>query len=524
MVKAPKRVLIWGCILGLGLLCAPCAQEPALDLLLKPEDLFLENKGDIGLHLFIRKKPDIASVMLMESAADPTGREPVYAYRSLEWNPVNGDEQNLNTSGQGAYWSLLDSSPESHPFLGEAFHIFIPQMIVYGIDGGRWGTVIVGDGMYINIRTFPLPYADPSEGFEDNPFTLKYSSTGNPPALRQNAASTPPDTPSFLPPDREPETLKTREAAKLKPPDEALTDEPRTDGIRTDTVRTDTVRTDAVRSPPEKEPFVIDARFGYRVFIPGPGGMLLPSLPLANTYNPVGAVALSRRFNKALGFVLELERESFSLNRMVVRAAWDTGVVGIEAGPSMGIFNTETLDISPGLSLMLSLSFPAWNLSGSFRFDSALGREPSAPGDYTQSYASASVSYAFPWVKITLGMAERGSTVVDSQGIPRVGRWIRYNLAAEFPAAPASWGFRTELGYEQLHWNYKLSMPLKYRYFAVYTGLEASYTVLPDFLTLIAGLEGPVYPFVYPALIQSLDDPQEAFYGRITLGFRLSLR
>jgi hypothetical protein len=47
--------------------------------------------------------------------------------------------------------------------------------------------------------------------------------------------------------------------------------------------------------------------------------------------------------------------------------------------------------------------------------------------------------------------------------------------------------------------------------------------VLPDVLTLIAGLEGPVYPFVYPALIQSLNDPQEAFYGRITLGFRLTL-
>jgi hypothetical protein len=252
--------------------------------------------------------------------------------------------------------------------------------------------------------------------------------------------------------------------------------------------------------------------------------MLLPSLPLANTYNPVGAVALSRQFNKTLGFVMELERESVSLNRMVVRAAWDAGVIGIEAGPYMGIFNTETLDISPGLSLALRLRFPAWNLAGSFRFDSALGREPSAPGDYIQSYASAAVSYAFPWVTLTLGMAGRGSTVLDSQGIPRVGRWVRYNLAAEFPAAPASWRFRTELGYEQLHWNYKLSMPLKYRYFAVYAGLEASYTVLPDFLILIAGLEAPVYPFVYPALFQNLDDPQGAFFGRITLGFRLSLR
>jgi hypothetical protein len=251
--------------------------------------------------------------------------------------------------------------------------------------------------------------------------------------------------------------------------------------------------------------------------------MLLPSLPLANTYNPVGALTLTRQLGKPLAFVLELERESLSLNRLAVRAAWDAGMIGIEAGPSMGIFNTETLDISPGLSVLLRLRFPAWNLSGLFRFDSALGREPSAPGEYSQSYASAAVSYAFPWVNLTLGMFERGSTVFDSQGIPRVGRWIRYNLAADFSPAPASWGVRVELGYEQLHWNYKLFTPLEYRYSAVYAGLEASFTVLPDFLTLIAGLEGPVYPFVYPVLLQSLNDPQEAFYGRITLGFRLSL-
>jgi hypothetical protein len=493
MVKAPKRVWIWGCILGLGFLCAPYAQQSARGLLLQPGDLLLENHGDPGLHLFVRKNPDIASVILMESTEDSAGRVPAYAYRSLEWNPVNGDERSLNTSNRGARWPLLDSSPETHSRLGEAFHIYIPPVIVYGIEGGRQETVTVADGTYMNIRTFPLPYADSSGGFEDNPFTMSYSGIiSNPPASRQNAVSVPPDPPSFLTLDEEP---RTPEKARTSPPLGA-----------------------------GKEPFVIDTRFGLSAFIPGPDRMLLPSLPLLNTFNPVGAVTLAGPLNKPLAFVLELERESLSLNRMVVRAVWDTGVVGIEAGPYMGIFNTETLDISPGLSLMLRLQFPAWNLSGLFRFDSALGREPAAPGDYTQSYTSAALSYAFPWAKLTLGMLERGSTVVDSQGILRVGRWIRYHFAAEFSTAPRPWDFRVELGYERLQWNYKLFTPLEYRYFAVYAGLEASFTVLPDFLTLIAGLEGPVYPFVYPALIQSLDNPQVAFYGRITLGFRLNLR
>jgi hypothetical protein len=466
--------------------------------------------------------------MLTQSTKDPAGRAITSAYRSQEWNPVNGNEWSLDASSWGARGALLDSSPEIHPLLGEAFHIYIPPVIIYGIEESRQETVVVTDGTYINIRTFPLPYADSSRGFEDNPFTLKYSPR-NSPVPRQDAAPKPsampsvmpPDPPSFLPPDKEPaapipavpeippiraeETIKPREQERT-----AVQNIPENEGTFPPLA-------------PEKKSLVIDTRFALSVFFPGPDRML-PSLPVANTYNPVGALTLTRQLNNTLAFVLELERESLSLNRLVVRAAWNTGAVGIEAGPSLGILNTETLDISPGLSFMLRLRFPAWNLSGLFRFDSALGREPSAPGDYTQSYAAAAVSYAFPAVTLTLGMLERGSIMLNSQGILRAGRWIRYNLAAEFPPAPASWGFRIELGYEQLQWNYNLSVPLEYRYFAVYAGLEASYTVLPDFLTLIAGLEGPVYPFVYPALIQSMDDPQEAFYGRITLGFRLSLR
>jgi hypothetical protein len=535
MVKASKRVWIWGCILGLGLLGASYAQEAPGSLLLKSGDLLLERHEDPGLHLFIRKNPAIASVMLMESTRDPQGREPTYAYRSLEWNSVNDIERSLDASDRGALWPLLDSSPEIHPSLGEAFHIYIPPVIVYGGIGSRQETVVVADGLYINIRTFFLPHGDTSGGFADNPFTLRYAAIQNPPALRRDAVLLPPDPPPPLLPDEEPETPalipappaipQTQAGETPQPPDEARSDEAHADEAYADEVRR--IPENEGASPPlepETYPLVIDTRFALSMFFPGSGGLLLPSLPLTNTYNPVGALTLARQFNKNLAFVLELERESLSLNRLVGRAAWDAGVVGIEAGPSLGILNTETLDISPGLSLLLRLRLPTWKLSGLFRFDFALGREPAVPGQYTQSYASAALGYAFPWVKLTLGVFERGSTLHDSKGILRVGRWIRYNLAANFPSAPASWDFRVELGYEQLQWDYKLSTPLEYRYAAVYAGLEASYTPLPDFLTLIAGLEGPVYPFVYPALIQNLDDPQESFYGRITLGCRLSLR
>jgi hypothetical protein len=525
MIKASRRVLVWVCILGLGALRAPCAQEGARDLLLKHEDLRVENHEDPGLHLYIRKKTDIASVMLMESVKDPEGKARTYAYRSLQWNPINGDERRADGSGEDERWSLLDSSPETHPLMDETFHIYIPPIIVYGVDGvegSRQETVIVADGTYMNIRTFPLPYANAAQGFEDNPFTVRYSSIFPEPPVIRHPISPPPEPSAALPPEEEP--AASPEAA---PPEAVRTDAVPPAAARPDAVPPEAPRPASARAAParpEKEPVVINGRFGYRAFIPGPNGLLLPSLPMSNTFNPVGAVTLTRPLNKPLAAVMEVERESVSLNRLVVRAAWDGGMIGVEAGPYLGILNTETMDISPGLSVLLRLRFPEWNLAGVFRFDSALGRVISAPGEYTLSYASAAISYAFPWLTLTLGMFERGSAVLDSQDVLRVGRWIRYNLAAEFPRAPARWAFRVEAGYEHLQWNYKLFVPLEYRNSTAYAGLEASYALLPEFLTLIAGLEGPVYPFVYPALLQSLDNPQAAFYGRITLGFRLTLR
>jgi hypothetical protein len=491
----------------------------AQNLLLETRDIAVENQGDSGLHLFIRKKPGIGSVMLTESTRDPAGIEDTLAYRAPEWNPVNGDEQRVGASGQDALWSLIDSSPEPHPLLEEAFHVYIPPVIVYGAEGSRQGIVDIAEGAYINIRTFALPYADYAGEFEDNPFTLDYFAYPESPASRQEAAPLPPDPPA-LPSTGEPdppipaypEPRETPEKDPIKPPEED-------------------------RATPPLEPkasFVsapfIEARFGLRVFFPGPQEDLRSSLPLKNTYNPMGSITFTQqiakidKIDKTLGFVLEAERESFSLNRIVARAAWDIGAIGIEAGPSLGILNTETWDISPGLSLVLRLRFPAWNLSGLFRLDSALGREPSVPEDYIQSYRFAALSYAFPVVMFTLGMAERGSSVLDNQGILRIGRWIRYNLAAEFPRGTMSWGFRLEAGLEKLQWNYQQALiPLKYDGdITVYAGLETSYTFPSRYFTLIIGLEGPVYPFVYPALLKNPDDPQEPFFGRATLGFRLT--
>jgi hypothetical protein len=175
----------------------------AADLSINAEDLRLEpvfesvtsaSGGTVfstvsGFHLYIRKKPDMLSVLLTETTKDPEGIEDNYAYRSPEWNAVNGDEirylngEQLTT--EWARYSLIDSTPEADAQFGQAFHVYIPRVMVYGYPWSRNGEVTIDRGVFINIRAFGSLHADYTNGFEDNPFMFDFS-------VVQRPAETPP--------------------------------------------------------------------------------------------------------------------------------------------------------------------------------------------------------------------------------------------------------------------------------------------------------------------------------------------
>lgn len=133
----------------------------------------------LGVHLYIRKKNGIESIMLVETTKDPEGKEANYSYRALEYNSINGDEiryldGKVLESKYGKY-SLVCSTVTTHPVLGECFHIYIPPVVEYGYPWSRHGTVSIGKGMFINIRTFEKKYGDYTGSFADNPFMFDFA-------------------------------------------------------------------------------------------------------------------------------------------------------------------------------------------------------------------------------------------------------------------------------------------------------------------------------------------------------------
>lgn len=183
--------------------------------------------GEItGIDLYIRKKDSINSVMLCETTKDPEGKQPNYAYRAMEWNKINGDEiRYLNgkkLDSKFGKFSLVSSTPVDHPKLGKAFHIYIPSQIQYGYPWSRNGTITIGKGTFINIRTFEKPYADYNGRSMDNAFMFDF---GKPKTKKVKKPVAPPEPVPEPISQPEPEPESEPEPEIQEEPEVILTDD-----------------------------------------------------------------------------------------------------------------------------------------------------------------------------------------------------------------------------------------------------------------------------------------------------------
>ena len=168
------------CFFILSVIFASIAAYAQNGLLIKPGDIRLvPDSGSTfseakGYHLFVRKLPQVESIMLVETTKDPAGKNDSYAYRALEYNKINGDEirflNGKKLESEYSKFSLIDSTPEPDEQFGSAFHIYIPKQMEYGYPWSRNGKITIDKGTFINIRSFEKKYADYTGGYYDNAY------------------------------------------------------------------------------------------------------------------------------------------------------------------------------------------------------------------------------------------------------------------------------------------------------------------------------------------------------------------
>ncbi len=172
-----------------------------------------------GYHLYVKKTDKVNSILLTETTKDPAGKNDSYAYRAKEYNKINGDEIRLldgkKLESEGAKYSLVDSTPEKTSFFGLAFHIYIPETIIYGYDWSRNGEVTIGKGTFINIRSFEKPYADYTGDYMDSPFMFDLKVT-------KRVVKKPAPAPKVVP---APEPEPVEEPEPIEEPETVLTDD-----------------------------------------------------------------------------------------------------------------------------------------------------------------------------------------------------------------------------------------------------------------------------------------------------------
>ncbi|MBR2317119.1 MAG: VWA domain-containing protein [Spirochaetales bacterium] len=143
---------------------------------LNKKDIVFE-KSDTGYDLYIRKLKEVNSILLTESQrfADPKINN--YGLRTEVHYEANSDEirvldgKILHTKYDAFF--LVDSTPERHPVLGEAFHFFLPEKVIYGYKWSYEGEIKIQPGTRINARLFEKPYSDYSGAFLDQWITLE---------------------------------------------------------------------------------------------------------------------------------------------------------------------------------------------------------------------------------------------------------------------------------------------------------------------------------------------------------------
>jgi hypothetical protein len=496
------------------------------------EDIRIEQVTPAGFHMYIRKNPEVASVLLTQNRWET-------AYCTDAWNEVNGDEARMidgtavvpNRNARNTRYPLIDSTPEPHAELGEAFHIYVPSTLYYDNMRGQVQAYAV-NGLYVNVQTYTLSYADKQGRSQNSPFSLDLAPKKATVVAEAEAATVvaeeavvaPEPVEALVEPEPEeaaspaepvevvavPESAESEAAlveSESAESEEALGTEPEETPQVSDPeavpeaelVITEESEQPELSSSTEELPRVykpeLRAGLGFTLFSPGAGRILNEERSIDAKYDVNGEVELKQRFSDLVSVRLGFERDSLLMNRFFARGDVDLNLLSLSAGLFFGALN-QTEDTFPS-GVSLGLSARLFDFVALFRVDIPLGAP--TPSSYTQSYSTFTLDWYPTWAHLGLSLIGRTLFQKTAGGLDITSKWVQYALFGE--KSLGRFTPRLEFGYQELSWIFLSgnSQPAEYHYVSLYLGLGTSF-LLTETLSLNFHLQAPVYPFVYEDL------------------------
>ncbi|MDR2404182.1 MAG: hypothetical protein LBD78_09150 [Spirochaetaceae bacterium] len=209
-------------------------------------------------------------------------------------------------------------------------------------------------------------------------------------------------------------------------------------------------------------------------------------------YYPRALVDLEGDVSNLITFRARFERDPILRNRLGGTVGLRAGYVRLDMGPFMGVFNSSSRAINPGISAAVKLEIPGI-FYGAATTASTIGASLNIPGNYVQGEGEMALGVWVPYALAVFSIRTRTYTEQTSLESNRSDAQTRYQLGVEIFAKNMPYTILVNIGYQSLKRTYieaggSAADELK----SVYTGFEGVFTITP-LLKILAGLETPVY-------------------------------
>jgi len=216
-------------------------------------------------------------------------------------------------------------------------------------------------------------------------------------------------------------------------------------------------------------------------------------------YYPLLLAQFTGEYN-SLFFSAGFSRDPLLRNRLYgnLRAGFD--YFFIEAGPSIGIFNSPGLPINPGISAALGLSIPGKVFARAAAL-STIGARTESAGGYSQLSGEVSAGFWVPHVICSLNMSMKNYALREEPNLLTEDDLKKYFFRADVFTKNVPFTMRVDLGFQNLSRSYStqkidggelVKEVTKDEFKSFIAGLEGVYT-LNSHLKFYLGGEMPVY-------------------------------